>query len=183
MSDDGTSFTIDIPVTGGAQIDAAAKSTEVLAAHLDAASKASIAASDGIKASEASYRKAESAADSAAKALERVGLAADVQRAKLRAASDANDGKGAEKAAAKLRELVVEQDVLAQRCARRRRRPPSTQKQRRSTSCAPTRASPRPKRPATRAARSSLLPSRAASAISADRSPRSVAALPRSARD
>lgn len=107
MSDDGTTFTIDIPVTGGSQIDAAAKSTEVLAANLGDASKA-------IQAGEASYRKAEQSADRAAKALERVGLAADVQRGKLRAATEANDEGAAEKAAARLRDLIAEQDVLAQ---------------------------------------------------------------------
>lgn len=108
MSGDGTSFTIDLPVTGGAKIDAAAASVDTLAARLDSSSKAA-------QASEGSYSKAEASADRAAKALERVGLAADLQRAKLRAASEASDTGAAEKAAAKLRDLVVEQSVLAER--------------------------------------------------------------------
>lgn len=118
MSDEGTSFTIDLPVRGQAQIDAASASMNTLAAQLEGASKATIASSEGVKAAEAAYRKAEQSADNAAKALERVGLAADVQRGKLRAATEATDDKAAERAAAKLRDLVIEQEVLADRAAK-----------------------------------------------------------------
>ena len=118
MSDDGTTFTIDLPVRGQAQVDAAAASVDVLANRLEGTSKASEASGAAIKAAEAAYSKAEQSADRAAKALERVGIAADVQRGKLRAASEANDSGAAEKAAAKLRDLVAEQDVLATHAAK-----------------------------------------------------------------
>ena len=40
MSDNDTSFTIDLPVKGQSEIDAAARSVDVLAARLDKTSKA-----------------------------------------------------------------------------------------------------------------------------------------------
>ena len=118
MSDDGTTFTIDLPVVGQAQVDAAAASVDTLAVRLGDASKASVAASGAIKVSEATYRAAEQSADRAAKALERVSLAADVQRGKLRASTNLGDSNAAEKAASKLRDLVAEQDVLATHAAK-----------------------------------------------------------------
>lgn len=113
MSDEGTSYTIDIPVKGGAQLDAAAASVGVLAANLDGASKASVAASAAVGGTEASYRQAEQSADRAAKALERITLAADAQRGKLKAAMDAGDAGGAERAAAKLAALTERQQEAA----------------------------------------------------------------------
>lgn len=108
MSDDGASFTIDLPVTGTAQVDAAAASVDVLAARLGSSTKV-------IQATEASYSKAESAADRAAKALERVGLAADVEKSKLAAASKVGDQNAVEKITGKLRDLTAQQSVLAER--------------------------------------------------------------------
>lgn len=98
MSDDGTTFTIDLPVTGQAQIDAAASSMETLAAQ--------------ISAGEAAYRRAQTSADAISKALERVGVAAELERVKLQAAMDIGDASGAEKAAASLQTLVARQSVL-----------------------------------------------------------------------
>lgn len=113
MSDDGTSFTIDLPVTGAPAIDAAAASIDSLAVRLDAASKASIAASAAMSAGEASYRTSEAAADRAAKALERIGVAADAQRGKLQEAMDTGDVSGADRAAEKLRNLMDRQAEAA----------------------------------------------------------------------
>lgn len=111
MSDDGVEFVIDLPVKGQSQIDAASASVDTLAGHLDNSTRA-------ISAAEKNYSKAEQAADGAAKALERVGLAADMQRAKLQAATDMKDTGAAERAAAKLRDLVTEQQVLTERAAK-----------------------------------------------------------------
>jgi hypothetical protein len=111
MSDDGTTFTIDVATTGQTSVDAMSASTDVLAARLDAASKA-------VKVGEAAYQGIESRADKAAKALERVGLAAELQRAHLKAATDVGDAAGVERATAKLRDLEVEQGVLATRATK-----------------------------------------------------------------
>ena len=67
MSDNDTSFTIDLPVKGQSEIDAAARSVDVLAARLDKTSKA----------------------------FERVGIAAEVQRDKLRLANDEGSARRA----------------------------------------------------------------------------------------
>ena len=109
MSDDSVTFTIDTQVAGVSSIDAAATSTEKLEGSGISASKAMVATSDAIKAGEASYRKAEQAADGAAKALERIGVAAAAQRGKLQLAMESGDDKGAEKAAARLRVLTTQQ--------------------------------------------------------------------------
>ena len=106
MADDGTSFTIDIPVKGTDKIDAASTAVEVLAAKLDAASKA-------VKAGEASYRQAEASADRAAKALERVGIAAAEQRLKLQQATRAGDEKSIQRASDALELLASREARLA----------------------------------------------------------------------
>lgn len=85
MSDNDTSYTIDLPVKGQPEIDAAARSVDVLAARLDKTSKA----------------------------FERVGIAADAQRDKLRIASELGNTKGAEQAAARLRLLTDRQAEYA----------------------------------------------------------------------
>lgn len=108
MSNEGTSFEIDLPVIGAQKVDAAAASVDTLAASLGGSTKA-------VQATEASYAKAEAAADRAAKALERVGLAADVEKAKLAAASKVGDQDAVERLTAKMRDLSAEQAVLAER--------------------------------------------------------------------
>jgi len=112
MSDDSATFTIDIPVNAPG-VDAAASAIERLQAQLDAASKAALAASDAVKAGEASYSAAQRSADNAAKALERIGIAAEAQRGKLQAAMDAGDMKGAERAASTLQNLIQRQAEAA----------------------------------------------------------------------
>ena len=78
---DGTSFTIDIPVKGESAVDAAASAVD----HL------------------------ENSLDKTTKAHERLGLAAERMRDKLKVASDLGDTKGAAKAAANLRLFVDKQ--------------------------------------------------------------------------
>lgn len=113
VSDDATSFTIDLPVTGQSGIDAAAASVDSLAVRLDLASKASQAASDSVKAAEASYSKAEGGVDKLTRALERVGVAADAQKAKLRVAADLGDTGAVARAEAQVRELARQEEQLA----------------------------------------------------------------------
>jgi hypothetical protein len=84
MGDEGTSFTIDLPVKGAAEVDAAARSLETLAARLTTQKDA--------------YSQAEKSANLAAKAVERLGLAAEAQRGKLATANDVGDSKGAARA-------------------------------------------------------------------------------------
>lgn len=110
---DGTEYVIDVRVPGQPQLDAAARSVDSLVAAQGEASKAVIATSDAIKAGEASYAKAERAADAAAKALERIGVAAAAQRGKLQAAMETGDNKGAETAAKNLRSLNYQQNLAA----------------------------------------------------------------------
>lgn len=105
MADEGTSFTIDLPVTGQDKIDAASRSIDVLAARLDAASKA-------VKAGEASYRVAEVSADRAAKALEKVGIAAQEQRLKLQQAQRAGDERSIQRSTNAL-ELLADREKRA----------------------------------------------------------------------
>lgn len=105
MSNDGTSFVIDLPVTGKETIDAAARSVDVLQSKLDLVSKASKAASGAVSDAEKSYRQAEQTVDRASKALEKLGVTADAQRGKLKAATDAGDTKAAERATKALDEL------------------------------------------------------------------------------
>jgi hypothetical protein len=113
MADEGTSFSIDIPVTGGSGIDAAAASVDSLAVRLDKATKASQASSDAVKAAEASYSKAEANVDKFTKALERVGVAADAQKAKLRVATDLGDTSAVSRANAQIKELASQHEQLA----------------------------------------------------------------------
>jgi hypothetical protein len=113
MSEEGASFEIDLPVKGQPALDAAATSLEKIQGTGTAASKAATALSDAIKAGEGSYRKAEQAADAAAKAVERIGLAAGAQRGKLQVSTELGDDKGAARAAASLR-LLTERQAEAQ---------------------------------------------------------------------
>jgi hypothetical protein len=68
MADEGTSFTIDIPVKGQSEIDAASKSVETLAAQLAA--------------SKSAYSAAERSANLAARAVERLAVAAETASGK-----------------------------------------------------------------------------------------------------
>jgi hypothetical protein len=111
------SFTIDIGTSGGSAVDAAAKSVDALAAKLEASSAATRAATDDVKAGEAAYRQAEATLDRAEKAIEKIGIAADAQRGKLKQAADVGDTAAAEKAAAKIQALTQRQAEAQQRAA------------------------------------------------------------------
>lgn len=108
MSDAGTTFTIDIPVTAGG-VEGASKAIESLETNLDAASKAALASGDAMKAGQAAYSQAEQSANRAAKAVEKIGVAVAAQKSKLLQASGAGDDKSAQAAAAKLQALGVRQ--------------------------------------------------------------------------
>lgn len=117
VSDDTGSFTIDLPVTGQGGIDAAATSVDSLVVRLESASKATQAASDAVKVAEASYSKAEGNVDKLSRALERVGVAADAQKAKLRVAADLGDTGAISRAEAQIRELARQEEQLASKVA------------------------------------------------------------------
>ena len=91
MAGDGTSFEIDIPVAGAGEINAAANALDSLASKLTSAAAASTQAAAAVKAGEVAYRQSEAAADRAAKALEKVNVAAEAHRSKMKAAMDAGD--------------------------------------------------------------------------------------------
>lgn len=108
MSDAGTTFTIDIPVTAGG-VEGASQAIKSLETNLDAASKAALASGDAMKAGQAAYSQAEQSANRAAKAVEKIGVAVAAQKSKLAAASGAGDDKSASAAAATLQALGVRQ--------------------------------------------------------------------------
>lgn len=106
---DGAEFSIDFDVKGGDAATSAAASLAALAEKLTIAGTAALQASEAVKIGQAAYNQAETAANRAATAVEKIGIAADAQRGKLQAAMDAGDGSAAEKAAAKLQNLVARQ--------------------------------------------------------------------------
>lgn len=112
MSEDGTRFTIDLPVTGQAGVDAAAKSVDTLAVQLEKANKVSASAASAVAAGEAAYQKAQKNVEGLAKALEHSAVSAEMQRVKLQAAMNIGDEEGAAKAASGLRTLVAQESVL-----------------------------------------------------------------------
>ncbi|MCL2724856.1 MAG: hypothetical protein FWD69_10515 [Polyangiaceae bacterium] len=107
-----TTFEIDINAQADSVQSAAAKLAE-LGKRLASAGEASAAAAQALKAGEAAYRVAEISADRTAKALEKVALAAEAQRGKLKVALDAGDTKGTERARAALEKLEGQQTELA----------------------------------------------------------------------
>lgn len=109
MSGDGSEFSIDLGVTGGSDAVSAAEALSALASKLEIAGSAATAASQAMAAGQASYNLAEAAANRAATAVEKIGIAAETQRGKLAAAMDAGDGAGMERAAAKLAQLTARQ--------------------------------------------------------------------------
>ncbi len=110
---DGTSFEIDLGVAGAAGAETAASSLDRLVASLAAAKTESEAAAAAVAAGETAYAQAESAADRAAKALERVTIAAQSQAGKVQAALEVGDLSGAERAQVKFNALIARQQELA----------------------------------------------------------------------
>lgn len=112
MAGDATDFTINIDAPDGS-VAQAASTMDRLVSSLATARSAAEEASAAMNAGQASYDRAQAAADKAAKAVERIGIAADAQRGKLQAALDAGDAAGADRAAAKLANLVARQGEAA----------------------------------------------------------------------
>lgn len=112
MAGDGTSFQIDIPVDS-ASVEPAAAAVARLAQELTDSQSAAAQAAQAMRDGQAAYAAAEVTADKAAKAVEKIGVMADAQRGKLQAAMDAGDASGAERAAAKLANLVARQAEAA----------------------------------------------------------------------
>lgn len=137
MAGDSTQFLIDMAakLTGGdasvatlgelgdrmLAAGSTAKDLEGAVGRASAALKESAAASklasDAVSAGETSYGQAETAADRAAKAIEKIGLAVESQKGKLKAAFEAGDFSSAEKASAKLYALVERQGEIATKSA------------------------------------------------------------------
>jgi hypothetical protein len=76
MADSGTEYTIDLPVTGVEGVAGAASSLDNLASRMMLAGRATSQAAEAMRAGEAAYKQAESNADRAAKAVEKLGIAA-----------------------------------------------------------------------------------------------------------
>lgn len=111
----GTEFVIDVDVAAP-NAEAAAVALARVATQLTAAGEASKAAADAVKAGEAAYKQAEAAADRAAKAVEKIGLMAEAQRGKMKAALEVGDSGAytrAAAAAAKLQQRQVEATTAA----------------------------------------------------------------------
>lgn len=104
-----TSFQIDIAAKADG-VDSAASSLDALTTKLTSAGAASEAAAAAVKAGEQAYSQIESGADKAAKALEKINIAATAQQGKLKAALDAGDAKGVDAATAKLEALSQRQN-------------------------------------------------------------------------
>jgi len=113
---DGTAFQIDVGVQAGG-VASAADSLDALTQRLTDAGAASTAAASAVKAGEAAYRSAEASADRAARALEKIGIAAEAQRGKMKAAMDAGDGAAFWRAAAAAEKLNAQQSEAASKAA------------------------------------------------------------------
>jgi hypothetical protein len=96
-----------------AKYGAAAIGVAQLGAELTQATTAATTAAEAVRAGEAAYNQAEAAANRAALALEKIKTAAEAQRGVLKAAMDAGDASSAERAAAKLANLVQRQGEAA----------------------------------------------------------------------
>ncbi len=90
MAGDGTSFEIDLSGVKGAEaVTAAADGVVRLSSSLEAAVASATAAADAVKTGEAAYKQAENAANKASLALEKIGIASDLQATKAaKAASE-----------------------------------------------------------------------------------------------
>lgn len=113
MATDGTEFEIEIATVGKADAESAAMALAKLADEMDAATAATDAASQAVKAAELAYKQTETTADRTAKALEKITLAADLQRGKLKEAMDVGDMGAAERAAKTLQKLLAREGEAA----------------------------------------------------------------------
>ena len=98
--ENSTQFQIDVAMGGQAAVESAAVSIEKLSQRLTDSGSAGEAAATG-------YARAAEVADRAAKAVEKIGVQADLQRGKLKAAMDVGDDRAAERAALSLQKLTA----------------------------------------------------------------------------
>lgn len=114
MATDGTSFEIDIPVSGAAAASAA-DAVRLLGDRLEQTKASATAAADAVKAAESAYKASEVAADRAAKSHEKISLAVDAQKAKIAAivAEHGEFSAAAQRAGDKLAQLVARQSEAA----------------------------------------------------------------------
>lgn len=96
MANDGTSFQIDLPVTGAEGVRSAADQMDLLASRLTAASAAATNASAAVKSGEVAYKQAEASYDRAAKSLERIDVAMQSASGKTLANLIARQGEAAQ---------------------------------------------------------------------------------------
>lgn len=106
-----TSVTIDIQANA-TSAQSAATIVDSLSSSLTTAQAASASAASAVAEAESRYAQLESGADRAAKAVERISVAAAAQQGKLQAALDVGDMAGADAAAAKLADLTAKQAEL-----------------------------------------------------------------------
>ncbi len=118
---DGAEFSIDFDVKGGGDALSAADALAALASKLELAGAAATATSDAMKIGQAAYDQSEAAANKAALAVEKIGLAAQAQKSKLEALAAGSDGvvnvAAYQRAAAKLEELNARQSEAAAKSA------------------------------------------------------------------
>ncbi len=111
MAGDGTTYSIDI-ATNAAGVEPAAASCARLAESLTGASSAAAQAAEAVKKGEASYKAAEAAANKAALALEKIGIAAQGASGPKLQGLLARQAEAAEKARAAAAAMNVEASAL-----------------------------------------------------------------------
>jgi len=99
----------DRMLAAGASAEELTAVTKRVALAFEESSAAVKSTSDAVGVGEAKYGELETAAERAAKSVEKLGVQIDAQRQKLQAASEAGNDKGTDRAAAKLRQLVERQ--------------------------------------------------------------------------
>ena len=108
MAGDGTSFEIDVDVRADSA-ESAAAAVARLSERLTSAQSAAKQAAEAVKAGQEAYRETETSADRAAKALERINLAAEANQKKLAAAMAAGDESKFWRLAAAANQLATRQ--------------------------------------------------------------------------
>jgi phage-related protein len=108
VAGDGTSFEIDVDVRADSA-ESAAAAVARLSERLTSAQSAAKQAAEAVKAGQEAYRETETSADRAAKALERINLAAEANQKKLAAAMAAGDESKFWRLAAAANQLATRQ--------------------------------------------------------------------------
>lgn len=111
-----TTFEIDVDVSADSASSAAEK-VALLSDRLGLAQSAAAKAAEAVKAGEASYKAAETAADRAAKSLEKINVAAELNRQKMAAAMAAGDERKFWKLAEASNQLALRQEAATEKLA------------------------------------------------------------------